>query len=53
MISSRTTDDVDIYCLSFYLKSKVIGGNDNKKELNEKQEYYAKLFDEMSGNELN
>ena len=53
MISSRTTDDVDIYCLSFYLKSKVIGGNDNKKELNEEQKYYVTLFDEMSGDKLN
>ena len=46
MISSRTRIEVDIYCLSFYLKSKVIGGNDNKKELSKDQQYYAELFED-------
>ena len=46
MISSRTNNEIDIYCLSFYLKSNVIGGNDNKKELSEDQEHYANLFEE-------
>ena len=27
----------DIYCTSFYVKSKLVGGNDNSKELTKKQ----------------
>ena len=37
MISSRCRNDDDIYCLSFYLKSNLIGGNDNSMPLTDKQ----------------
>jgi hypothetical protein len=37
MISSRCKDEDDIYCISFYLKSNLIGGNDNSLPLNKKQ----------------
>jgi hypothetical protein len=37
MISSRCNKDDDIYCLSFYLKSNIIGGNDNDKPLNDEE----------------
>ncbi len=37
MISSRCKDEDDIYCISFYLKSNLIGGNDNSSTLNEEQ----------------
>lgn len=38
MISSRCQNEDDIYCLSFYLKSNLIGGNDNSQLLTEEQE---------------
>ena len=31
-ISSRAVER-DIYCMSFYIKSKLVGGNDNEKEV--------------------
>lgn len=37
MISSRCKDKDEIYCVSFYLKSNLIGGNDNSLPLNKKQ----------------
>jgi len=46
MVSSRTKNEIDIYCLSFYLKSNVIGGNDNSQELNEEQEHHVNLYEE-------
>ena len=46
MVSSRTKNETDIYCLSFYLKSKVIGGNDNSQKLNEKQKHYVNVYEE-------
>ena len=33
-ISSRT-HDVDVFCLSFYLKTALVGGNDNQKKFSE------------------
>ena len=32
-LSSRCTKNVDIFCDSSYLKTAVVGGNDNKREL--------------------
>lgn len=34
-LSSRCNSDVDIFCVSSYLKTAVVGGNDNGKLLNE------------------
>ncbi len=35
-LSSRCQSDVDIYCVSSYLKTAVVGGNDNTRQLSEK-----------------
>jgi hypothetical protein len=36
-LSSRCTDDVDILCVSSYLKTAVVGGNDNKRPLSDQE----------------
>lgn len=48
MISSRCNGNDDIYCISFYLKSNIIGGNDNDKELNDEEKY---CFEQMHRSE--
>ena len=42
-ISSRCHRNDDIMCMSFYLKSKVVGMNDNSKPLSEEQIYLSNL----------
>jgi hypothetical protein len=36
-LSSRCQSDVDIYCVSSYLKTAIVGGNDNNRQLSEKE----------------
>jgi hypothetical protein len=36
-LSSRCQSDVEIYCVSSYLKTAVVGGNDNNRQLSEKE----------------
>ena len=47
MISSRCHDDDDIYCLSFYLKTGLIGGNDNDLKLTEKELECLRLYEDV------
>jgi hypothetical protein len=37
-LSSRCKEDVDIFCVSSYLKTAVVGGNDNKRALSEEEQ---------------
>ena len=36
-LSSRCYTDVDLFCVSSYLKTAVVGGNDNKRKLSERE----------------
>ena len=36
-LSSRCNKEVDIYCVSSYLKTAVVGGNDNQRPLGSKE----------------
>jgi len=36
-LSSRCQSDVDIYCVFSYLKTVIVGGNDNNKQLSKKE----------------
>ena len=46
-ISSRCCADDDIMCISMFLKTAVVGGNDNGKELDETQKSLSDLFREL------
>jgi hypothetical protein len=51
-ISSHCEESDDIYIVSMYLKSLVVGLNDNQLPLNTKQSILAKLYCEISTKEL-
>lgn len=36
-LSSRRCSEVDLFCVSSYLKTAVVGGNDNKRKLSERE----------------
>ena len=36
-LSSRCQSDVDIYCVSSYLKTAIVGGNDTTRQLSENE----------------
>jgi hypothetical protein len=36
-LSSRCQSNIDVYCVSSYLKTAVVGGNDNDRQLSEKE----------------
>ena len=36
-LSSRCRNDIDLFCVSSYLKTAVVGGNDNKRELSKEE----------------
>ncbi len=44
-VSSRCRSDDDVFVLSCYLKTAVVGGNDNKRELNEKEMKSLQAYD--------
>ena len=44
-LSSRCYTDVDLFCVSSYLKTAVVGGNDNKRKLSEKEMDCLKYFE--------
>ena len=46
-VSSRCMEDVDVYCLSCYLKTAVVGGNDNKRVLTKEEEMCLMEFDAL------
>jgi len=46
-ISSRCCTDDDIMCISMFLKTAVVGGNDNGQDLNETQQYLSDLFRQL------
>ena len=43
-ISSRCCVDDDIMCISMFLKTAVVGGNDNGRPLNQTEQYLSDLF---------
>ncbi len=43
-VSSRCDNERDILCLSFYLKSNLLGGNDNDKKISKKERGYLAKF---------
>ena len=51
-ISSRCTESDEIMCVSIYLKSAVIGMNNNGLELNEKQAVLAKRYHQLEITQL-
>eukprot|EP00957_Ditylum_brightwellii_P005340 407462-Ditylum_brightwellii.AAC.1 len=48
-VSSRCDNERDIFCLSFYLKSNIIGGNDNTRELTDEEKQLLKLYKNTHG----
>jgi len=46
-VSSRCDSDKDVFVLSCYLKTAVVGGNDNKRKLNDKEEECKQKYDEV------
>lgn len=46
-VSSRCSDDDDVLCLSCYLKTAVVGGNDNSRTLSEMERDCLGRFDEI------
>lgn len=47
MISSRCHDDDDVFCLSFYLKTALMGGNNNDLELTVEQKECLKVYEQI------
>ena len=45
-LSSRCKSDVDIFCLSSYLKTAVVGGHNNKRPLSKNEQECLKAFNE-------
>ncbi len=45
-VSSLCQNDVDVYCVSCYLKTAVVGGNDNKRKLNGEESECLGAFDD-------
>ena len=46
-VSSRCDPSIDVFCLSSYLKTAVVGGNNNKRKLNQGEDYGRLLFEEL------
>ena len=46
-VSSRCRSDVDVFVLSCYLKTAVVGGNDNKRQLTEREIDCLGEYDEV------
>ena len=46
-ISSRCRADDDIMCISMFLKTAVVGDNDNGKDLNDTQQYLSDLYRQL------
>jgi len=46
-VSSRCDSDKDVFVLSCYLKTAVVGGNDNKRKLNAAEEESLAKYDEV------
>jgi hypothetical protein len=44
-VSSRDKTDVDVYCISSYLKAAIIGGNENKQTLSMEEQKCLYAFD--------
>jgi hypothetical protein len=48
-LSSRCNEDVDMFCVSSYLKTSVVGGNDNHGLLNKEElKYLAACEDKIA-----
>jgi hypothetical protein len=45
-LSSRCNIDVDLFCVSSYLKTAIVSGNDNGRSLNEKEASCLREFEE-------
>ena len=48
-LSSRCKADVDIFCVSSYLKTAIVGGNDNNRLLSDKEMESFNTFPAMRG----
>ena len=46
-VSSRCDPSMDVFCLSSYLKTAVVGGNNNKRKLSQREDNGLRLFDEL------
>jgi hypothetical protein len=46
-LSSRCDEEVDIFCVSSYLKTAVVGGNDNSINLSKEEEMSMKAYDDV------
>jgi hypothetical protein len=46
-VSSRCNSEMDVFVLSCYLKTAVVGGNDNKRRLNDREEEGLRKYDEV------
>ena len=49
-VSSRCNTDCDVYTMTCYLKTAVVGGNDNQRPLSNEEELAAKLYDNCRKN---
>lgn len=43
-VSSRCIKDMEVYCVSSYLKTSVVGGNDNSKQLSSEEKLCIEAF---------
>lgn len=48
-LSSRCNEDVDIFCVFSYLKTAVVGGNDNKRALSEEEQNCLLAYENSCG----
>jgi hypothetical protein len=47
-LSSRCDSDHNLFCVSSYLKTVIVGGNDNKRQLSVKEVKCMKAFDDAN-----
>jgi hypothetical protein len=48
-LSSRCNMDIDLFCVSSYLKTAIVSGNDNSKVLSEREALCLRDFDDRCG----
>ena len=47
-LSSRCNSDHNLFCVSSYLKTAIVGGNDNKRQLSVQEVECMKAFDDAN-----
>lgn len=47
-MSSRCRSDTDVFCVSYYLKTAIVGGNNNERILNKEEIECMMKYEEES-----